>query len=73
MSETACHCDAAEVEVCDCVGVDVGRQGQRWADDAVFGFGDQVGFPAETVDLPGAEEESGYGDDGWCWCQQKQK
>lgn len=56
--------DPAEVEVADYGGVDVWRQGEGVADEAVFGFGDEAAFPAEALDLPCAEDEGGDGHEG---------
>lgn len=56
--------DAPVVEVGDGVWVDARRERERWPDDAVFALGDEFGFPFQAVDLPGAEEEGGDGDDG---------
>lgn len=56
--------DAAEVEVADYGRVDVWRQGEGIADETVFGFGDEAGFPAEALDLPCAEDEGGDGHEG---------
>ena len=68
MAEAPPGDDAAEVEVVDGRRVDARRQGERVADEAVFEFGDELGLPAQALDLPGAEGEGGDGDD--C-CQSK--
>lgn len=56
--------NAPVVKVGDGVWVDARWERERGADDAVFAFGDELGFPFEAVDLPGTEEEGGDGDDG---------
>lgn len=56
--------DAAEVELADYGRVDVWRQGEGIADETVFRFGDEAGFPAEALDLPCAEDEGGDGHEG---------
>jgi hypothetical protein len=68
--EPARHVDAAIVELGDGVRVDARREGEGRADEAVFAFGNQVGLPLQALDLPGAEKEGGYGDDGW-WGRRK--
>lgn len=65
VAEVAAGDDAAVVEVVNRGGVDVRREGEGVADEAVFEFGDELGLPAEALDLPGAEDEGGDGDDGW--------
>lgn len=65
MPEPAGRVHAAVVKVGDGVRVDARGKGEGRADQAVFAFGDEVGLPFEALNLPGAEEEGGYGDDGW--------
>lgn len=52
MAETARGVDAAIVKVVNGFGVDGWGQGEGLAEEAVFEFGDEVGLPAETLDLP---------------------
>lgn len=54
MAEGAAGDDAAVIELVDGGRVDVGRQGEGVADEAVFEFGDEFGLPAEALDLPSA-------------------
>jgi hypothetical protein len=65
--EPARHVHAPVVEVGDGVRVDARRQRERRPQNAVFALGDEVGLPPEPLDLPGAEDEGRYGDDGWWW------
>jgi len=59
------RCDnPPEIKVVNRVRVDVRRQRQRVADEAVFELGDEVALPAQALDLPRAEGESCDGDDG---------
>lgn len=64
MAEGADGANSAEVEVVDGGRVDVRRERKRIANEAVFELGDELGFPAETLDLPGAEGEGCDGDKG---------
>jgi hypothetical protein len=64
--EPARHVHAPVVEVGDGVRVDARWEGEGRPQDAVFALGDEVRFPFEALDLPRAEDEGRYGDDGWC-------
>ena len=63
MSELAVNVDSSKIEIGEGFMVDARRKGERRPDYAVFAFCDQVGFPFESLDLPGTEEEGGYRDD----------
>lgn len=64
MAEVARGVDAAVVKVRDGVRVDLGREREGVADEAVFEFGNEVRLPAEALDLPCAEGEGCDGDQG---------
>lgn len=64
MAEVAAGDDAAVVEVMDGRGVDIWWEGEGVADEAVLKFSDELSFPAESLDLPGAEGEGRDRDDG---------
>lgn len=66
VAEAARGEDSAVVELADDGGVDVRRQWEGLADETVFEFCDEPRFPVEALDLPCAEEECGYGDEGCC-------
>lgn len=40
------------------------REGEGVADEAVLELGEEVRLPLEALDLPGAEDEGGDGDEG---------
>lgn len=65
MAEAALGADAAVVKLVDGGGVDVRRQRQRLAHQAVLELGHQRRLPAQALDLPGAEGEGSDGDEGW--------
>lgn len=56
--------DPAVVKVAYGVRVDA-RWERKWlSHNAILAFGDEVRLPLQALDLPGAEEEGCYGDDG---------
>lgn len=65
MVEHARGVDAAVVEVGDGGRVDARRQRQRRLDQPVLEARDQVGLPAQALDLPCPEGEGGDGDERW--------
>lgn len=64
MAEVAGGEHPAEVEVVDGRGVDVRREGERLADEAVLELCDELRLPAKALDLPCAEGEGRDGDEG---------
>lgn len=64
VAQTASGVDAAVVEVMDGGRVDLRRQREGFTDEAVFELSNELGFPAEALDLPCAEREGCYRHDG---------
>lgn len=64
MAQAAGGEDTAVVKVVDGGRIDLRREGQGVADEAVFELGDEVGLPAQALDLPCAEGECCDGDEG---------
>lgn len=64
VAEAARGEDSAVVELADDGGVNVRRQWEGLADETVFEFRDESCFPVEALDLPCAQEECSYWDEG---------